>query len=157
MAVLCAIGIRFAGGSPRVEQLKESFQVCVPIHVEKFHGDGAMNTKKVSMRELVIAIGGNLRPTENRKSWLARVADTAGLKPRAVHDVWYGGPITFEAARRLKETAKNNAQFENADTALRFERIADALEAADPEFHRQEIDTYRELARQVWCLVDDTE
>ena len=113
-----------------------------------------MNTKKVSMRELVIAIGGNLRPTENRKSWLARVAETAGLKPRAVHDVWYGGPITFEAARRLKETAKNNAQFENADTALRFEQIAASLEAIDPEFHRGKIAAYLDIARQIRSTLD---
>ena len=117
-----------------------------------------MYTKKsFVMRELVIAIGGNLRPTENRKSWLARVAETAGLKPRAVHDVWYGGPITFEAARRLKETAKNNAQFENADTALRFERIAEALEATDPEFHRQEIDAYLDIARRIRALAEGEE
>jgi hypothetical protein len=117
-----------------------------------------VHTKKGFMRELVIAIGGNLRPTENRKSWLARVAETAGLKPRAVHDVWYGGPITFEAARRLKETAKNNAQQqENRDTAARFERTADAMEKADPEFYRQEIAAYRELARGVWALVDGKE
>ncbi len=47
-----------------------------------------MNTEKSSvMRELVIAIGGNLRPTENRKSWLARETENHGLpawpRPRA--------------------------------------------------------------------------
>ena len=106
-----------------------------------------MHTKKAFMRELVIAIGGNLEPTENRKSWLVRVARAAGLKPRAVHDVWYGGPVTFEAARKLKSTAEKK-QNEQRHIVDQLETLAARLEAIDADFHRPHVDFLRDLAAQ---------
>src|SRR5216684_6274988 len=71
------------------------------------HGDGAMDTGEFHLRELVAAIGGNRRPRETRADWLRRVAEAAGLHPRAVRGVWHSEPnISFETARRLKIAAE---------------------------------------------------
>jgi len=142
--------------APRIEHGKESFQVCVPIHGAIEHGDGAMDTGKSPMRELVISVGGNLRPSENRTAWLYRVATTAGLNYRLVRGAWHGEAISFETARKLKLAAEKK-QNEARNTAARLESIAARLEKIDADFHRSQMDLLRDLAARYRNLADGNE
>src|SRR5258706_11279353 len=72
---------------------------------------------KASMRELVIAVGGNLRPTENRTSWLARVANAAGLSYRVVRAVWHEEQISQKTRNKLQLAAARNELQALADLA----------------------------------------
>jgi hypothetical protein len=102
-----------------------------------------MNTRKFSMRELVIIIGGNHESVDQR---LRRVARAAGLHPRLVRGAWDRDPnISIETARKLKAAAEKK-QNEARNTAARLESIAARLETIDPEFHRDQVDFIRDLA-----------
>lgn len=111
-------------------------------------GISSVNTGVSSMRELLIAIGGDVRSNENRTSWLHRIAATAGLHYRVVRAVWHGESISRETARVLKLAAKQHENFrENA--AARFENYAEILRKVDPEFYREAADTYLAVARRI--------
>lgn len=103
-----------------------------------------MNTEKVpTMRELVIAVGGPLQPGENRKRWLARVAEAAGISPRVASAAFYEETNSRVAAAKLKAAAGNNAP---GNIASEFERLATALEGKDQDFYGPHIASLRDLA-----------
>lgn len=93
--------------------------------------------EKCSMRDLVAAVAGPLRFSDNRKSWLNRAARNSGLSFRSVKAVFYG-EITDErhpAVRILQFTLRERAQ----ELAVRFETIARGMESADPDFYRADV------------------
>ena len=98
-----------------------------------------------SMRKLMEVIGGPLRPSENRTTWLYRVSDTIGIHYRVARKVWYDEPISQEIALRIKQAAKRHHEI-NQRTAERLEWNAAVLLEIDPDFYREESANYRELA-----------
>jgi hypothetical protein len=97
---------------------------------------------KAAMRELVIAVGGNLRPTENRKSWLERVARVAGLSPRVVRAAWQNEQASRETRNKLQLAAAKNELAALAD-------LAELLRHRDEDFHRPEIAALVETLRRI--------
>src|SRR5215813_396265 len=106
-----------------------------------------MDTEIWSVRDLVMAIGGDLRPDENRKAWLYRVASLSNVHFRLVRAAWHREPVSKETERRLR-TAAERLHRETLNTAVRLQQIAARLEAIDPDFHRADVDALRALARR---------
>lgn len=65
----------------------------------------------VSMRKLLEVIGGDIRRTENRETWLWRVSRTTGLHFRVIKAIFYGQQVSFESAYKLKQAAKKNDEY----------------------------------------------
>lgn len=101
----------------------------------------------LSMRELLETIGGSLRPTETTSSWLYRIAEATGLHYRTVRGIWHGETPSRNSELKLRQAAEK-IENENRNTAARIEQIAQRLQAIDPEFHREHMDTLRNLATQ---------
>src|SRR5258706_8307489 len=100
---------------------------------------------KAAMRELVIAVGGNLRPTENRKSWLGRVARLAGLSPRVVRAAWQNEQASQKTRNQLQLAAARNDLAALAD-------LAELLRHRNEDFHRPEIAALVDTLRQLRVL-----
>jgi hypothetical protein len=101
---------------------------------EKFSGVNAM-------RELVAAVAGERGWGETRESWLSKAARRAGISFRAAKAIFYG-EITDEnhrAARLLRDAAEQKAKDEAATLATRFETIAGAMNASDPDFYSADV------------------
>lgn len=103
-----------------------------------------MKTEKASMRELVIAVGGPLMADENRKSWLDRVADLAGISPRVARAAFYQEPTSREVAAKLKAAA---GRHEARNLARQFEGLASSLNVRDADFHSDDITALVSAAR----------
>lgn len=103
-----------------------------------------MKTEKLSMRELVVAVGGPMLAGENRKAWLVRVAEAAGLSPRVARAAWYGETSSRDVAARLKAAA---GRYEAANLARQFESLAASLDARDADLHRSDIAALVRAAR----------
>lgn len=100
--------------------------------------------EKGSMRDLVMAVGGAMRPGENRKSWLARVAEAAGLSPRVASAAFYGETSATGVAAKLKAAAGKDAA---EHLARQFDELAAALDVRDSDFHRADIGALIDAAR----------
>lgn len=103
-----------------------------------------MKMGKSSMRDLVIAVGGPMRPGENRKAWLARVADLAGLSERVARAAWHGETQSGRAAAKLQAAA---GKYEAENLAAQFAGLAQSLAARDEDFHRADIAALVDAAR----------
>ncbi len=104
-----------------------------------------MSTEKVSgMRELVIAVGGPLRPTENRKGWLCRVAAVAKISVRSAKAAFYREPTSARVREKLRAAA---GKHEATNLAHRFESLAQALNVRDQNFHGEDIAALLNAAR----------
>ena len=103
-----------------------------------------MRMEKASMRELVMAVGGPLLPGENRKSWLGRVANAAGLSLRVARAAFYQETASQNVARKLKAAAGTE---EAKNLARQFEGLASSLDIRDPDFHRSDIAALLDAAR----------
>ena len=107
--------------------------------------------KGSTMRELVIAVGGPLQAGENRKSWLVRVAEAAGVSPRVVRAAFYGETNSRIAAAKLKAAAGKNAPGNIASAAA---RLATALEVKDQDFYGPHVSALRDMAGAMRDLAD---
>ena len=97
------------------------------------------------MRDLVIAIGGLMQPGENRKAWLTRVADAAGLHPRIVRAAFHQEPTSRIAAAKLKAAAEN----ETSNIARQFDELAATVEMHASAIPGQHADWLRSTAREI--------
>lgn len=98
------------------------------------------------MRELVAAVAGPMLPTENRKRWIERAAECAGLSYRMAKSVFYS-EITdpdHKAIRAMKQAA---GRHEANELAQRFEGLAKALHHRDQDFHSSDIAALLSAAR----------
>ncbi len=91
---------------------------------------------KSPMRELVIAVGGNLLPAENRKAWLSRIAATAGLSYRVVRAAWHNEQISQETRNKLQRAA---AQNEARRLQELYETLITRLQQVDSDFYREDV------------------
>jgi hypothetical protein len=96
------------------------------------------SSRGTSVRELVALVAGPRQWSDNRKSWLGRAAHRAGISPRQVKALFYGEITdeTHRSARLMRDAA-----------ASHYEQLAESLARRDPEFYRQEIAGYLDLAR----------
>ena len=101
-----------------------------------------------SMRKLMEIIGGPVRASENRTTWLYRVADTIGIHYRVVRAVWYNEQLSKETALRIKQAAKRHHEI-NKRIAERLDWNAAVLLEIDPDFYGEEAANYRELANVI--------
>lgn len=93
-----------------------------------------------SVRELVALVAGPRQWSDNRKSWLERAARRAGISFRQAKALFYGeiADSKHKSARLMRDAAADH-----------YEEIAQSLSARDPDFYRQEIDAYLDLARSL--------
>lgn len=84
------------------------------------------------------------------KTLFPSIARRLGVTVRRVETIWQGTARRIDVAEmdRLRALAASKQQAQpEAAHASRYEAIAAALEAVDPDFHRADIDRYRQLAR----------
>lgn len=94
-------------------------------------------SEKFSGRKLVAAVAGPRQWSDTRQSWLNRAARRAGVPYRTVKAIFYG-EITSPShpcVRLMRLCLERRSH----SLAERCERIARAMEVADPEFYRQDI------------------
>lgn len=100
------------------------------------------------MRDLVYAVGGEVRSGENRKGWLARVARAAGISPRSASAAYYNelrGDV-HRAGVEAKLKAAAGKQEANS-LATQFESLANAMVLGDQDFHSTDIAALLDAAR----------
>jgi hypothetical protein len=100
---------------------------------------------KTSVREILKVIVGDLRPSENRASWLWRAAEVTGLHYRVVRAIWYREAISWENAFKLRRAVKKN----DDRIVERLLSDAETLNQIDPAFYRDEIDYRKQLADEI--------
>jgi len=86
----------------------------------------------------------------NRKGWLARAARKSGATFRQVKALYYGectDPKTSVALGVL--SAAEKARAEAAELATRFESLAGAMNASDPDFYSEDVLALIHAARAV--------
>jgi hypothetical protein len=104
----------------------------------------SMPKTSVKMRDLVIAVGGPLEAAENRKGWLVRVSERAGISYRVVAAAFYGEQMGQETETKLKLAA---GKYEAEILADRFEHLARSLRHRDADFHLADIAALVDAAR----------
>lgn len=97
-----------------------------------------------TMRELVAAYGGAMRPGENLKGWINRVARSLNESPRMVRAAWSGEiknpdhrlkwKLT-DALRRRADAAEAQGRVELEELQNRIAALESRLMAIDPDFH----------------------
>lgn len=105
-------------------------------------------------RGLIRQIAGDAPIGTTIKSALARVAVLTGLGERRIRGLWHGEAkaVRAEELDKLRRVAARKATHEHpigselASAAAHFDRLADRLEAMDPEFYRDAIAGYRAMA-----------
>lgn len=96
-------------------------------------------------RSLVKVIGGDLKPDENRKAWLARIAEASGLSVRQVYAVYYREYASKSVIRTLQKATQQAVKTDDIKFIADLEKRIAHLEAVDPDFHRPDIDAGREF------------
>jgi hypothetical protein len=84
----------------------------------------------------------------NRKSWLSRAARKSGATFRQIKSLYYGeckDPKTSVALGVL--TAAEKARREASEQASRFESLAGAMNASDPDFYSSDVLALIDAAR----------
>lgn len=93
---------------------------------------------------------GPVQPGTPLKALFPAIARRLGVTVRRIETIWQGTARRIDAAEmdRLRALARPNTQTSpEVAHANRYEAIAAALEAVDPDFHGQDIARYRGLAR----------
>lgn len=96
------------------------------------------------------AIAGPMKSGDTRESWLARAARKSGATFRQVKSLYYGeckDPKTSVALGVL--SAADKARNEASELASRFESLAGAMNATDPDFYSEDVLTLINAARQM--------
>jgi hypothetical protein len=107
---------------------------------------------KMSVRDAMISIAGKPGYGEQPR-WLEKVADAANISKRAARSLWRGEiqSDNHRAARAVKEAAYRRqlelARRDARSLANQYQSIADALNAKDPDFHREDIAALISAAR----------
>ena len=91
---------------------------------------------------LVVAVGGVQLPGENTKTYLARVAETAGVGFYALRRAFYGEYVSKKVISKLEQAAKDARQ---ADAAIASTEYYLKIWERNPELYRPWIDAAREF------------
>ena len=90
-------------------------------------------------KNLVIVIGGYLRPEENRKAWLARIAKAAGISVREAYAAYYREYVSKKTERALQKAAQQRVRTDDDERIAWIESHIAHLEAVDPAFFGPDI------------------
>src|ERR1700761_323592 len=86
----------------------------------------------------------------NRKGWLARAARRSGLTYRQVKALWYGESVNPKTSVAIDVlTAAQDAREEARRLASRFESLAGAMNASDPDFYSEDVTSLIHAARRL--------
>ena len=98
------------------------------------------SSRAASMRELVASVAGPREWSDTRESWLGRAARRAGITFRQTKALFYGeiADPNHRSARLMRDAA---------DLAGRYETIARSMNAADPDFYREDVLALLDVAR----------
>jgi hypothetical protein len=105
---------------------------------------------KMSAREAMIALAGGPPSHGELPRWLTKVADAAGISFRTARSLWNDEIKNPEhlAAKAVRQQAQLEEARRNAKVVANFfNSHAQALSNIDPDFHRHDIDAFREAAR----------
>jgi hypothetical protein len=99
-----------------------------------------------AMRELIAAVAGPADAFDNRKSWLDRAAEEAGVTYRQVKTLFYGERErpNPKVVAKLKEAA---GRYEARNLAHQFEGLAQSLNVRDADFHSADVAALLSAAR----------
>lgn len=103
-----------------------------------------MEKASAKMRDLVIAVGGPIGALENRKSWLARVADRAGLSVRVVKAAFYEEQLSAATKLKLKQAA---GAHEAENLAVQFDHLAQSIRLRGEDRDRKDVAALLHAAR----------
>jgi hypothetical protein len=104
------------------------------------------------MHIAIVEIGGPAGFYDNRESWLAKAARSAGVNYRTAKGFFYReylNPNAVDVDRVREARARLHAKNESLRHAATLDSAADALCSIDETFHRAEIDRLRDVARHV--------
>jgi hypothetical protein len=104
------------------------------------------------MHIAIVEIGGPAGFYDNRESWLAKAARSAGVNYRTAKGFFYReylNPNAVDVERVREARARLHAKNESLRHAATLDSAADALCSIDETFHRAEIDRLRDVARHV--------
>jgi hypothetical protein len=106
---------------------------------EKANGNIVMY-RTVNWQEEIAAIAGPYSPNDTRESWLNRAARKSGATYWHCKALFYGELTDpkYSVAYKVLSAAEK-ARAKASQLASRFETIAGALNAADPDFHSHSV------------------
>ena len=102
--------------------------------------------QKEYIERLIAKIGGLMRPGENTKRYLERVAADSGVHFDSAHAAYYGRYVSKTSFEKFKQAARNAT---HTKSALVFANYHLGIWETDPEFHREEIDATREFIERI--------
>lgn len=99
-------------------------------------------------RNLILIIGGGMKPGEKIKGYLRRVANDTGIGFRSIEEVWKGRYQSKKTERQLQTAAQRKVRTNDDERIKWLESHIAHLEAVDRSFFSQDINAAREfLAR----------
>lgn len=111
--------------------------------------EARMSQLALEMRQAIAAVAGPRGWQETREYWLARAARRIGITYRQTKSLFYQECRDPRASvvQRVRDAALRHAKREASELADRFDNIAGAMHASDPDFYRQDVDALVSAAR----------
>jgi hypothetical protein len=116
---------------------------------EKSDGKSVVD-RTLNWQSHISAIAGPRGTSDTRESWLARASRKTKVPFRQIKALYYGeckDPKTSVAISVL--SAADQARAEASELATRFESLAGAMNASDPDFYSEDVLTLIHAARQM--------
>ena len=104
------------------------------------------------MHLAIVEIAGPVHWHENRESWLAKAARSAGVNYRTAKGFFYReytNPNAVDVERIREARTRLHSHNESLRHAATLDSAADALASIDETFHRAEIDRLRDVAGSI--------
>jgi hypothetical protein len=132
---------------------------------EKFSGVRTVSQVAIEMRSAIIELAGERAVFDSRARWLERAARKAGISPRMAKALFYcevSDPKSsvVEQIRAAQAKTRKDAELLHtagqtlADFNARLQRLEEALRVADADFHSDQIDALRRVARDPDSAMD---
>src|SRR5258707_2404510 len=93
---------------------------------------------------LVVAIGGDLKPFENRKRWLERVAKVVGKSYRSVSGAFYRERISKDMGQALQRAITEKKKNDDLARIKDLEGWTDEWETIDPVLYEHHLRLFRQ-------------
>ena len=106
--------------------------------------------RTLNWQPIIGQVAGPMQSGDTRESWLARAARKSRVSYRQIKALYYGqtkDPRTSVALSVL--SAADKARNEASELASRFESLAGAMNATDPDFYSEDVLTLINAARQM--------
>src|SRR5215470_13389802 len=96
-------------------------------------------------RDLILIIGGGLKPDESRKGYLRRISDKTGIGFRSIEEAWWGRYHSKKTEKLLQTAAQEKKRHDDDELIAKIESHIRHLEAVDADMYRPHIDAAREF------------